>query len=211
MMIDERFLRDVPLPDGLRGSDVLAAMKMTQELFLNINLKAGIHLPSIIQANNFSGVVSNVFTHYMGKTSKYKPFSDQRYPDLKNADTGIGLEVKASNKPMKGGESHNGHSGWHIILCYFVTENSIDFSQIEIAELIGFECANSDWSYQKSKRNSNNSQRTETYTTTNIGTSKLRDGTMYLTPEVERCISRYAWRRNKLSEVLPIPSFSIFA
>ena len=85
---------------------------------------------------------------------------------------------------MKGGEGHNGHSGWHIVVCYELLENGvIDFSQVEVAKLIGYERNNSDWKYQGSNRNANDSQRTETYVTTSIGTAKLRDGTVYMNPD----------------------------
>jgi len=42
----------------------------------------------------------------------------------------------------------------------------------------------SDWVYCKSKRNSNNSQRTETYVTNSIGTNKLRDGAVYINTDI---------------------------
>ncbi len=155
-------------------------------------------------------MISNVFTKMLDECSPYKGFSDQRYPDLKNMETGIGLEVKASNKPMKGGEGHNGHSGWHIVVCFETLQNGeIDFSQVEVANLVGFENPGSDWKYQGSSRNKNNSQRTETYITTNIGTAKLRDGTIYFNPEYV-AISK-AMQRNREKLDLPIPGYSIFA
>ena len=149
-----------------------------------IRENASINLSTIIQANNFSGIVSNVFTKKLSDISKYHTYHDQKYPDLMHESKQIGLEVKASNKPLKGGEGHNGHSGWHIVVCYHILENGdIEFIQVEIADLVGYECHNPDWKYQGSQRNSNNSQRTETYITTNIGTAKLRDGTVYLNPD----------------------------
>lgn len=210
-MLNRKYLHtDVPLPKDLSFENIYQALTKTQELFSYIKEKTGIALCKIIQANNFSGMVSNVFTKMLDECSLYKGFSDQHYPDLKNMETGIGLEVKASNKPMKGGEGHNGHSGWHIIVCFEMLKNGeIDFSQVEVANLIGFENVGSDWKYQGSSRNKNNSQRTETYTTTNIGTAKLRDGTIYLNPEYV-AISK-AMQRNREKLDLPIPSYSIFA
>ena len=128
-----------------------------------------------------------------------------------NEERPIGLEVKASNKPMKGGEGHNGHSGWHIVVCFEILDNGdIEFVQVEIAELIGFEYLDSDWKYQGSSRNENNSQRTETYITTNIGTAKLRDGTLYLNSDRVPISLRLKKSRENLSDSLPIPRFSPF-
>lgn len=144
--------------------------------------------------------------------SVYHSFSDQRYPDLMHESLNIGLEVKASNKPMKGGEGHNGHSGWHIVVCFEVLKNGgIDFSQVEIADLIGYERGQiSDWKYQGSRRNENDSQRTETYITTDIGTAKLRDGTVYLNPNYVTISPSRIKNRWKLADNLPVPEYSIF-
>ena len=122
----------------------------------------------------------------------------------------IGLEVKASNKPMKGGEGHNGHSGWHMIVCFTVLDGGIDFTQVETASLTGYECENSDWNYIGSARNSHNSQRTETYVTTNVGTAKLRDGTVYLNPEYVKISNALIRNRIRLAPLLPLPEYSPF-
>jgi hypothetical protein len=211
-MLDRKYLRNVPLPEGLTNDAIFVAMKSTQDFFSMIRNDAGVVLSSIIQTNNFSGVVSNVFTKKLDESSLYKSFHDQRYPDLKNLSNGVGLEVKASNKPMKGGEGHNGHSGWHIIICYSLLANGdIEFIQVEIAELIGFEMGEgSDWSYQGSRRNENDSQRTETYITTRSGTAKLRDGSVYLNTDVVKISSLLQRNREKISDLLPIPTYSLF-
>ena len=211
-MLSRQYLRSVPLPEDLSPEEIFIALQGTQEFFSMIRENADINLSSIIQANNFSGIVSNVFTKKLSDASVYHSFHDQRYPDLMHNSKGIGLEVKASNKPLKGGEGHNGHSGWHIVVCYQILSNGdIEFTQVEIAELIGYECPNSDWKYQGSQRNSNNTQRTETYTTTNIGTAKLRDGTVYLNPEYVKITPALLANRKKIAEFLPIPQFSPFA
>ena len=112
---------------------------------------------------------------------------------------------------MKGGEGHNGHSGWHIVVCFEILDSGdIEFVQVEIAELVGFEYPNSDWKYQGSSRNENNSQRTETYITTNVGTAKLRDGSLYLNSDIVHISSHLKKNRENLSSTLPIPRFSPF-
>ena len=210
-MLSRAYLRDVPLPEDLTKEQILEALESTQDFFRLIRTSSGIILSEIIQANNFSGVVSNVFTKKLNDVSPYKSYHDQRYPDLMHETRNIGLEVKASNKPLKGGEGHNGHSGWHIVVCYQILDNGdIEFIHVEIADLVGYELPNADWKYQGSKRNENNSQRTETYITTNVGTAKLRDGSVYLNPEYVNITTSLKRNRESRKNELPIPPFSPF-
>ena len=210
-MLNEKFLRQVNLPPDLTKEEIFLAMKDTQNFFVLIRRDAGIILSEIIQANNFSGVISNVFTKKLSDISVYHSYHDQRYPDLMHANKAIGLEVKASNRAWKGGEGHNGHSGWHIIICYRILSiGDIEFIHVEIANLKGFESADSDWKYQGSKRNANESQRTETYTTTVIGTAKLRDGTVYLNPDLVAISPNLIRNRLLLEKALPVPGYSPF-
>lgn len=183
----EEFFRDVPLPPGLTKQHLYQAMNQTQKMIARINrsLRFGTGSPLIdfIQANSFSGIVSNILTDSLHQVSPYKHNHDQRYPDLKNVSNGVGLEMKAANRAGKGGESHNGHSGWHLVSCFDLEEDSgnIVFVHIEIAELTGYaEDPEGDWHYYGSAVNEETgSQRTETYSTTHRGTSKLRDGSVY--------------------------------
>ncbi len=210
-MLNKSFLRDVPLPEYLTNEEILTALRETQDFFKLIRENTGIILSSIIQANNFSGVVSNVFTKMLSDASPYKSYHDQRYPDLMHESRSIGLEVKASKKPLKGGEGHNGHSGWHIVVCYQILNNGdIEFVHVEIANLIGYGLPNADWKYEGSKRNEKDSQRTETYITTKIGTAKLRDGTVYLNPEYVRITPALKRSRESIVSELPVPFFSPF-
>lgn len=211
-MLSTKYLRNVPLPIGLSNDDIFNALQATQELFKMIRENAGINLFTLIQANNFSGMVSNVFTKKLSDFSIYRPNNERSYPDLVHETEPVGLEIKATKKPFKGGEGHNGHSGWHIVTCYKIFDSgNIEFIQVEIADLIGYECPNSDWKYLGSQRNSNNSQRTETYVTNNIGTAKLRDGTAYLNTDEIKITSQMRRNREKLSSVLLIPTYSPFA
>jgi transcriptional regulator with XRE-family HTH domain len=211
-LLDRRFLRNVPLPPDLTNENIFQAMADAQEFFLTIRRDAGIVLSEIIQSNNFSGIVSNVFTKKLSDVSVYHLYRDQRYPDLTHKSKSIGLEVKASNKAWKGGEAHNGHSGWHIIVCYAILPNGdIEFIQAEIANLVGFEAENSDWKYQCSKLNDNYSQRTETYITTAIGAAKLRDGSVYLNSERVSISTSLYRNRYSLETELPVPDYSPFS
>jgi len=202
------FRNGVPLPPNITAIEIGNALQKTQDVFALLKNAAHIDLGSIIQGNNFSGVVSNIFTKMLAESSQYNEFSEQRYPDLKGPD-GTGLEVKASVNPWKGGEGHNGHSGWHIVVCYCkISGGQIEFSQVEIAELIGFGLNSSDWKYLGSKRNNNDSQRTETYITTAIGTAKLRDGTLYLREDLAPVRDGMKAARKRVD--LRLPSFSPF-
>lgn len=213
--INRRFLRDVPLPRGLTLSHLADALDETQRVIRLLNqslMKAGGRaLPSYIPANNFSGIVSNILSDSFDRLTPFKHNHDQRYPDLINKDKKgnkiAGLEVKSTIQVKKGGESHNGHSGWHVIACFKLNSNTGDirFIHVMFAELIGHTEKNSDWKYVGSAVNSESgSQRTETYTTTGVGTTKLRDGSAYLDTDE---ISYSRWRQQRKG---PVPKYSIF-
>lgn len=215
-ILESRYFRpQVPLPDKLAISHIEAAANLTQSIIHRMNrnmvLEVGVPLQQLIQGNNFSGLVSNIFSNSMDQCSPYKHNHDQRYPDLicKKANGGKseGLEVKTTINIGKGGESHNGHSGWHVIACYnFLPDGDIVFVHIMFAELNGHQHKNSDWSYVGSKVNeATGSRRTETYTTNLAGTTKLRDGSVYLNPEV---VKFSKWRQERAGN---IPSWSIFS
>jgi transcriptional regulator with XRE-family HTH domain len=196
------FRPGVPLPPALTTEHLEAAMNETQRLlhYINASLTAigGQPLGRYIQANNFSGVVSNLLCDSLNNCSPYKHHSGQKYPDLTCTDTSGktigGLEVKATTREGKGGESHNGHSGWHLVAHFVVdsTTGGILFQHVMIAELNGHQHSSPDWKRLGSKVNpTTGSQRTETYVTTPSGTGKLRHGSVYLNPGID--YSR--WRR----------------
>lgn len=214
--LDARFFRQqVPLPTGFSVPHIEAAANLTQSIIHRINtnmaLEVGQTLQSLIQGNNFSGLVSNILTNSIDQCSPYKHNHDQKYPDLifRNKITGkeIGLEVKTTINVGKGGESHNGHSGWHLVACYnFLKNGDIQFVHMMFAELVGHQEADADWSYVGSKVNSETgSRRTETYITNLQGTTKLRDGSVFLEPEK---INFSRWRQDRQGS---IPQWSIFA
>ena len=161
---DIRYLnRNSILPQGLSHDQLIDAMNHSGRIVTGINrylVEEGLPpLTELIQANNFSGIVSNILTKAMDIHSDYKDNHDQRYPDLINrisADS-KGLEVKAAKKASKGGESHNGHSGWHLIASYHILDNQLKFTCLKFADLVGFEKGEIDWKYQGSQRNENNS------------------------------------------------------
>ena len=211
------FREQVPLPPGLKVSHLEAAINATQTLVARINsnlVSSGAKpLPEYIQGNNFSGLVSNVLCDALDEHSPYKHNSDQAYPDLINPKVReggkpAGLEVKSTVQIGKGGESHNGHSGWHLIACFQIEEATglIRFVHVMLAVLNGHTHAESDWVYVGSKVNATTgSRRTETYNTTLAGTTKLRDGSVYLDPRV---IDFKRWRQARTGT---IPPFSIFS
>jgi hypothetical protein len=213
-----RFFRpQVPLPPGMKVDHLEAAINATQGLIARINanlLSSGAKpLPEYIQGNNFSGLVSNVFCDALNEHSPYQHNSDQAYPDLinPNAKEGgkpVGLEVKSTIQIGKGGESHNGHSGWHLIACFQIEPAGalIRFVHLMLAVLNGHNHPQSDWVYVGSKGNATTgSRRTETYNTTGEGTTKLRDGSVYLDPTV---VKFKRWRQARSGAV---PPFSIFS
>lgn len=209
------FRPQTPLPEGLSISHIEAAANLTQSIIHRINrnmiLEIDQTLQSLIQGNNFSGLISNIFTNAINAYSPYKHNHDQRYPDLIyklfKSELAIGLEVKTTINIGKGGESHNGHGGWHIIACYnFIGNGDIKFVHIMLAELNGHQHAEPDWRYVGSKVNfDTGSQRTETYVTTLTGTTKLRDGSVYLDTSK---VNFVRWRQARRDRM---PPWSIFA
>jgi len=210
------FRPQVPLPPGLKIAHLGAAMDGTQRIvsLINANLlvSGAKPLPEYIQGNNFSGLVSNILCDAIHENSPYKHNSDQAYPDLVNAkffekDKPVGLEVKSTIQVGKGGESHNGHSGWHLVACFSIDRKTgnIRFIHVMLAVLNGHNQPEPDWVYVGSRVNvATGSRRTETYNTTLIGTTKLRDGSVYLDPTA---ISFQRWRQGRRG---PVPPFSIF-
>jgi len=211
------FRPQVPLPPGMKISHLEAAMNATQSIVARINanlLVSGAKtLPEYIQGNNFSGLVSNVFCDAIHDHSPYRHNSHQAYPDLINAavkkgSKPAGLEVKSTIQIGKGGESHNGHSGWHLIACFQIQPQTrnVRFIHLMFAVLNGHNQPEPDWTYVGSKVNTTTgSRRTETYNTTLAGTTKLRDGSVFLDPTV---VNFKRWRQGRKGVV---PSYSIFA
>lgn len=215
--VDRRYFRpQVPLPPGLTVEHIAAAMNRTQSIIHRINeslrRETGKQLVHFVQGNNFSGLVSNILTDSINDNSPYKRISNQRYPDLvyPSAAGGrdVGLEVKATTNIGKGGESHNGHGGWHLVACYRISdEGDIAFVHIMLAVLNGHQHASSDWKYIGSAENpETGSRRTETYVTNLQGTTKLRDGSVFLDRSVVDCTR---WRQRRPKGEKP-PPWSIF-
>jgi transcriptional regulator with XRE-family HTH domain len=211
------FRPQVPLPPGLKATHLQCAMNETQRIvsLINANLLASgaKPLPEYIQGNNFSGLVSNILCDALHENSPYKHNSDQAYPDLINPKAiekgkPVGLEVKSTIQIGKGGESHNGHSGWHLVACFAIDEKTgnIRFLHVMLAVLNGHNQPEPDWVYVGSKVNAaTGSRRTETYNTTLTGTTKLRDGSVYLD---STAINFKRWRQSRRG---PVPPYSIFA
>jgi len=209
------FREGVPLPPRFTYEHLAAALDETHRLahLMNFTLRSigGRPLAKYIQGNNFSGIVSNLLCDSLNHASPYKHHSGQAYPDLICDEGGCrvgGLEVKSTVQIGKGGESHNGHSGWHLVGCFTIHAESGDirFIHVMVAELIGHSRSSADWKYLGSKANaSTGSQRTETYVTTLRGTTKLRDGSVYLDPNY---INFSRWKQDRETEVPP--AYSIF-
>ncbi|MHB9027098.1 MAG: helix-turn-helix domain-containing protein, partial [Armatimonadota bacterium] len=179
---DDYFIQEAALPPGLAIPDVKAALNETHRVIRLINQTlrsvSGRPLSGYIQGNNFSGIVSNILCDSFSRLTTYHHNHDQRYPDLVSKDPGgatlAGLEIKTTIRPGKGGESHNGHSGWHIVACYALDTESGDirFIHVMFAYLNGHDRDDADWKYVGSTVNEETgSQRTETYVTTRSGTA----------------------------------------
>ena len=213
--VNPKYFRTVPLPGKLDVAMIEKALNETQRIIfqINSNLRAigARPLHKYIQGNNFSGLVSNMLCDSLSEMSCFKHNSHQAYPDLiypcDVTRQDIGLEVKTTTKIGKGGESHNGHRGWHMIACFKINVETGDilFLHVMVAQLNSHTHARADWKYIGSKVNEETgSRRTETYITTGHGLTKLRDGSVYVDPELATNIQR--WRPTRLEKRIPVHS-----
>lgn len=210
------FRPDVPLPPPLTTDLLNDVLDETQRIIFLINTSlTSIGAPPLVnyvQGNNFSGLVSNILCDSFSQLTPFQHNSHQAYPDLIAKDPAtrqvVGLEVKTTIQIGKGGESHNGHSGWHLIGCFQIdrTTGNIKFIHVMLAVLNGHQTTEPDWNYVGSKVNTETgSRRTETYNTNLFGLTKLRDGSVYLDPTA---IEFKRWRQVRRE---PVPAHSIFS
>lgn len=185
--INEYFI-ETALPPELHLDQLKEVLRHTSDIINHLDSSltemGAPRLSSIIQRNNFSGIVSNVLTSSFDRHTEYKNNSDYQYPDLIGP---VGLEIKCTVNSSKGGESHNGHSGWHMVASYEMIDYNLQWTCIKFANL-----GRDDWKYCGSKINDGGSQRTETYSTSPSGRSKLLGGICYLNKDIVQNWNR--WR-----------------
>lgn len=170
--------RTVPLPKGLTHDQLEAALNRTATLLEQVGLNPG---NGDIQWNIYSGAVSNLATKSIAEVSSFAQNKDTEFPDLydprlSGADPDWGLEIKATNRVAKGGESHNPGRGWYMIIVYKIIDGQTHIVQVEtcLLEL-------DDWNIHERKEKS---KRTRTATTFKPATQRLRAGSVYLDPSV---------------------------
>jgi transcriptional regulator with XRE-family HTH domain len=166
----------VPLPKGLTHEQLAVALNRALALLDQIGLNPEM---GDIQANIYSGAVSNIVTKAIAEASDFVQNKDTTHPDLYNpvlpkSDPDWGLEMKATNQVGKGGESHNPGQGWFMVVVYKVINDQTHFVQVEVAEL-----AYDDWTIHERAETSN---RTRTAVTKVAATRRLRENSVYLDP-----------------------------
>ena len=179
-------------------------MNETQRIvsLINANLLASgaKPLPEYIQGNNFSGLVSNILCDAIHENSPYKHNSDQAYPDLINpkASRKASLSAWRSSQPSRSARAEKATMDipvgiWWLASRLTKRRATFDFIHVMLAVLNGHNQPEPDWVYVGSKVNvDTGSRRTETYNTTLIGMTKLRDGSVYLDPAA---INFKRWRQ----------------
>lgn len=168
--------RSVGLPRGLTHEQLIKALNRALALLdqIGLNPEAG-----DIQANIYSGAVSNIVTKAIAEVSDFVQNKDTAHPDLFNPalereNPDWGLEMKATNQPGKGAESHNPGYGWFMVIVYKVVEGQTQIIQVEVAPL-----ALEDWTIHERAAESN---RTRTAVTKADATRRLRENSVYLDP-----------------------------
>lgn len=169
--------RSVSLPVGLTHDQLEMALNRTMVILNQIGINPD---TGDIQANIYSGAVSNIVTKCIAEVSDFERNIETRHPDLYNPNLSVdhpdyGLEMKASKRPNKGGESHNPGHGWFMIIIYKVIDGQTHVVQVEVAQL-----ENEDWVIHDRKEGSS---RTRTAITKEHATQRLRESSVYLNPE----------------------------
>lgn len=169
--------RYVALPKGLSHDQLLTALNRALALLdqIGLNPDAG-----DIQANIYSGAVSNIVTKAIAEASSFTQNKDTAHPDLfdpslQPTDPDWGLEMKATNQVGKGGESHNPGQGWFMVVVYKVIDSQTHIVQVEVAQL-NYE----DWTIHERAPESN---RTRTAVTKAAARKRMRENSVYLDPE----------------------------
>jgi len=166
----------VPLPPGLTHEQIGIALNRAMAILDQIGLDPD---AGDIQGNIYSGAVSNIVTMSLAEVSDFEQNKHTKHPDLFNpskdpTDPDWPLEIKASNKPNKGGESHNPGHAWFLIANYKVINGQTHIIQVEVAHLV-----ESDWKIHERKVGSN---RTRTAITVPQATKRLRENSAYRDP-----------------------------
>jgi XRE family transcriptional regulator, regulator of sulfur utilization len=169
--------QSIPLPMGLSHDQLEIALNRAMAILNQIGLDPN---NGDIQANIFSGAVSNLVTKSIADESAFVQNKHTSHPDLfdPRLDPGHpdwGLEMKATNKPNKGAESHNPGHGWFMVVVYKVIDGQTHIIQVEVAQL-----HDEDWTVQERKAES---RRTRTATTRDDATWRLRRNSVYLNPD----------------------------
>ncbi len=181
----------VPLPPGLTHEQVGMALNRAMAILDQIGLDPN---AGDIQGNIYSGAVSNIVTMSLAEVSDFEQNKHTDYPDLFNpkkdhASPDWPLEIKASNKPNKGGESHNPGRAWYLIANYKVINGQTHIVQVEVARLV-----EADWVIHERNEGSN---RTRTAITVPEATERLRVNSVYRDPGHVPPIPKRRMRVNK--------------
>jgi hypothetical protein len=208
----------VPRPKGVEIPALQEAVLATERAIDLINetyAENGLRpLAEVAQANNFSGIVSNVLSNRVSLVTPFGTGSDRKGPDLASRKDGSTLEIKTTIDLNKGGEGHNGHGGWHLVGCYELgTDGGIRFVHVMLAELNAWNGTPDDWASvrETTHADGHGTGHSGTYSTTLKGTAKLRDGSLYRDPAVitPKKIAAWAKVRSRVTDH-PTPEWSPF-
>jgi hypothetical protein len=70
-------------------------------------------------------MVSDFMTRLLDKISDFKKLANTDFPDLRNARTNVGLEVKATTRAPWSTVGHNVVSGWFLTVEYELDEEGL--------------------------------------------------------------------------------------
>jgi transcriptional regulator with XRE-family HTH domain len=184
--------RSVPVPSGLTYEQLEAALNRTLALLAQLRLNPA---DGDIQWNVYSSTVATFLARAIAETSGYVQNSQARHPhlyhpELDRSDPDWGLEVTATHRLGKGGESVAPHHGWFLVAVYNIIEQQTHFVQVELALL-----NRSEWTvHERASRG----QRIRTAVTIASATERLRENSVYLDPSyATQALRRVVERRRR--------------
>jgi transcriptional regulator with XRE-family HTH domain len=191
--VNPRYIdRSVPMPPALTHDQLETALNRTLARLDQLHLSPA---DGDIQWNVYGSAVATFLARAIAETSSYVRTTQAHHPhlyhpELDPSDPDWGLEVTATHRLGKGGESVAAHHGWFLVAVYNVIEQQTHFVQVELALL-----TRSEWTvHERASRG----QRFRSAVTIASATERLRENSVYLDPSyATQALRRVVERRRR--------------
>ncbi len=175
--VNPRYLdRTVPLPSALTHEQLETALNRSLLLLDQLGLNPA---DGDIPWNVYSAAVAKIVTRALAETSHLILNTEGRHPALYNpeqhhSEAEWGVEITATQRVGKGGESSAPRQGWLMVIVYQLVDGQTQIVQVEAALL-----HRSDWSLHERDQQQ---RRLRTAVTIASATQRLRENSVYLDP-----------------------------